>query len=145
MTRHEPPTFDATERRAASRRAWMRAPLAAAAAHACRVMPRRRREIDRMAVHATPTSKSATLAAAVALDVSTWTYAWDDPRVRHLGPMSQDFAAAFGLGSSDRRIDMVDYCGVLLTCVQVLHDRILALEAVSASPASEPVREEVNS
>ncbi len=35
-----------------------------------------------------------------ALPVATWRYHWEPPHVRHLGPMSQDFRAAFGLGLS---------------------------------------------
>ncbi len=55
----------------------------------------------------------ATLSAEQRLPVSVWTYGFDDDGVRHLGPMAQDFAAAFALGDDDRVIDMVDANGVV--------------------------------
>jgi len=63
------------------------------------------------------------------LPVSLWSYEWDDPTVRHLGPMAQDFAAAFGLGDTDVRINLLDECGVALVAIQALHRRVEALEA----------------
>ncbi|MFZ2173285.1 MAG: tail fiber domain-containing protein, partial [Rhodococcus sp. (in: high G+C Gram-positive bacteria)] len=52
-----------------------------------------------------PTSADDVLERLADLKISTWTYGFDHRSVRHLGPMAQDFAEAFGLGSSDRRID----------------------------------------
>ncbi len=62
------------------------------------------------------------------LPISTWSYTWD-PDVRHLGPMAQDFAAAFGLGDSDRRIWHLDEAGVALVAIQALHRKVTTLEA----------------
>ena len=62
---------------------------------------------------ARPISGHELLERLAALPVATWRYHWEPPEVRHLGPMSQDFRAAFGLGSDERRIDMVDANGVL--------------------------------
>lgn len=62
------------------------------------------------------------------LPISVWSYTFDDPTVRHLGPMAQDWAAAFGLGDTDRMIDMVDANGVALVCIQALHRRIVELQ-----------------
>lgn len=42
--------------------------------------------------------------------------------------MAQDFAAAFGLGSTDRRINMVDANGVCMASIQALHRRLVELE-----------------
>ncbi len=79
--------------------------------------------------HATPVSKDDVLRRVAALPVSTWTYGWDHPSVVHLGPMAQDFGAAFGLGSHDDRIELVDAAGVLLAAVQALNARVEHLEA----------------
>jgi hypothetical protein len=49
--------------------------------------------------------------------------------MRHLGPMAQDFHAAFGLGDSDRTINMVDANGVLIVAVQALYRWVMQLEA----------------
>src|SRR5204862_232069 len=56
----------------------------------------------------------AVLAGVRDLPISTWSYREDDPQVRHIGPMAQDFAAAFGVGDDDRRIHTVDANGVAL-------------------------------
>jgi hypothetical protein len=68
-----------------------------------------------------------------ALPISTWNYKTDPPTVRHLGPMAQDFAAAFGLGSSDTHIDVVDANGVVMVAIQALYKRLHALEAEVAA------------
>jgi len=67
------------------------------------------------------------------LPVATWRHHWEPPEVQHLGPMSQDFRAAFGLGDDERRIDMVDANGVLTVAVQALVRRVAALEAEFAA------------
>src|SRR3712207_5604619 len=71
------------------------------------------------------------------LPVSTWRYHWESHEVRHLGPMSQDFRAAFGLGDNERRISMVDANGVLTVAVQALYRRLTALEAEIAALRAE--------
>lgn len=66
------------------------------------------------------------------LPLLRWRYDGEPGAVRHLGPMAQDFHAAFGLGSSDRHIGMVDADGVALAAIQGLHaeanERLQALE-----------------
>ncbi|HEX6096944.1 MAG TPA: tail fiber domain-containing protein [Thermoanaerobaculia bacterium] len=57
------------------------------------------------------------------IPVSTWNYKTQDARVRHLGPMAQDFHAAFGVGEDSRRISGVDIDGVLLAAAQALEAR----------------------
>ena len=47
--------------------------------------------------------------------------------------MAQDFAAAFGLGNDDRRINMVDANGVVMVAIQALYRRLLTLEAEVAA------------
>ena len=80
-----------------------------------------------------PTDPDVILERLAALPVSLWTYAWDRPSVRHLGPMSQDFAAAFGLGWNERALDGVDTNGVLTVAVQALVARVKKLEAEVAA------------
>jgi len=71
--------------------------------------------------------------------VTTWNYKADAPTTRHLGPMAQDFFAAFELGDSDKAISTVDEGGVALAAAQALttrtdeqRQRIEALEAENA-------------
>ena len=65
----------------------------------------------------------------VALPISTWRYREDAPDVRHLGPMAQDFRAAFGLWDRDTMIFPLDATGVSMAAIQALHARLLAAEA----------------
>ena len=44
--------------------------------------------------------------------------------VRHMGPMAQDFHAAFGLGHDDKTISMLDAQGVALAAIQGLNARV---------------------
>ncbi len=74
------------------------------------------------------------------LPISSWSYRAEDATVRHLGPTSQDFRAAFGLGSDERSIGTVDADGVALAAAQALdartleqQQRIEALEAENAA------------
>jgi len=53
-----------------------------------------------------------------ALPISTWQYKTDDPETRHLGPMAQDFHAAFGLGPDETKIAPADMAGVALAAIQ---------------------------
>ena len=87
---------------------------------------------------ARPISGHELLERLAALPVATWRYHWEPPHVRHLGPMSQDFRAAFGLGDDERRIDMVDVNGVLTVAVQALVRRMAALETEVTALRSAP-------
>jgi hypothetical protein len=55
------------------------------------------------------------------LDVSTWRYATQEQPIRHMGPVSEDFYAAFGLGSGDSRISTIDADGVALAAIKGLY------------------------
>lgn len=61
------------------------------------------------------------------LPITTWNYRSDDPSVRHIGPMAQDFTSAFGVGSDDRTIHPMDGQGVALAAIQGLADQVAAL------------------
>jgi hypothetical protein len=61
----------------------------------------------------------AVLAAVATLPIERWSYRGET--ARHLGPMAQDFAAAFGLGPDDRHIFPLDAAGVALAALQGLH------------------------
>ncbi len=72
------------------------------------------------------------LERVAALPITTWSYRREDPSVRHLGPMAQDFKASFGLGATDRSIFVVDADGVALSSIQALYRRLQASEADNA-------------
>ena len=71
------------------------------------------------------------------MPISTWSYKTDAQGVRHLGPMAQDFHAAFGLGDDERSIATLDTSGVALAAVQALHARIEELKAELAEVRAE--------
>ncbi|MBL9105610.1 MAG: tail fiber domain-containing protein [Myxococcales bacterium] len=54
------------------------------------------------------------------LEITTWRYKQDPQGIRHLGPMAQDFKAAFGLGEGDTRIFPLDATGVSMAAIQAL-------------------------
>ena len=59
------------------------------------------------------------------LPISRWNYKTDASSVQHLGPMAQDFHAAFGLnGSDDKHLSAVDVQGVTLAAIQGLNQKL---------------------
>lgn len=71
----------------------------------------------------------AVLDALVALPVAAWTYRDDPHAARHIGPMAQDFRAAFEVGASERAIFQVDADGVSFAAIQALDAKLEDLEA----------------
>jgi hypothetical protein len=59
-----------------------------------------------------------------AIPMMKWTYKAEAPSTRHLGPMAQDFYAAFNLGEDDKHITTVDEGGVALAAIQGLNQKV---------------------
>jgi hypothetical protein len=76
-----------------------------------------------------PVDEQAVLDAVAKMPISTWSYKTDDPSVRHMGPMAQDFKAAFGLGDTDRAYHPVDANGVSFAAIQALYERVKEQDA----------------
>ncbi len=65
------------------------------------------------------------LAKVASLPVTKWNYKTDSQGVQHIGPMAQDFQAAFGLdGTDDKHISVVDEGGVALAAIQGLNQKL---------------------
>jgi len=64
------------------------------------------------------------LARVSALPISKWNLKVD-PCAQHIGPMAQDFYAAFGTGSDDKHIATVDADGVALAAIQGLNQKLI--------------------
>jgi hypothetical protein len=75
-----------------------------------------------------PVDRAEVLNKVAALPVSEWNYK-DDPGTRHIGPMAQDFYAAFGLGTDDKHIATVDADGVALAAIQALNAKLQEKES----------------
>jgi Chaperone of endosialidase len=69
------------------------------------------------------------LAKVAGLPISTWIYKADEAQATHLGPMAQDFAAAFGLGEDNLHIAPMDMAGVSLAAVQALNKQVSEKDA----------------
>jgi hypothetical protein len=80
------------------------------------------------------------LARVRELPIATWNYTADDPAVRHIGPMAQDFAALFGVGDDDRHIHPLDGQGVALAAIQGLSAELARLHQANAALAERLAR-----
>jgi len=70
-----------------------------------------------------PVDAKKVLAKVAALPLTEWNFK-TDTGVRHVGPMAQDFYAAFGLGFDDKHISTVDADGVALAAIQGLNEKV---------------------
>jgi hypothetical protein len=62
-----------------------------------------------------------------AMPITEWRYKVEDKGVKHIGPMSQDFHAAFSLnGADDKHIATIDEGGVALAAIQGLNEKLEA-------------------
>lgn len=57
------------------------------------------------------------------IPITRWNYK-DDPKAEHIGPVAQDFRAAFGLGTDEKTIATVDADGVALAAIQGLNTKL---------------------
>jgi len=99
-----------------------------------------------MKTNVVPLDDAAVLDKVAALPVSEWSYT-AERGVRHVGPMAQDFYAAFGVGEDDRHITSIDEDGVALAAIKALHSenarlssRLAKLEAKLDRLASRCIR-----
>jgi hypothetical protein len=69
------------------------------------------------------------LAKLEKMPISSWNYRGAPASERHLGPVAEDFHAAFGLGRSDRYIAPTDEAGIALATVKALQQELHARDA----------------
>jgi hypothetical protein len=84
-----------------------------------------------------PTDGRDVLAKLVAMPVSNWEWKTDGAQGhKHLGPMAQDFKAAFNLGGDDdKAISSTDAQGVALAAIKGLHAELMDRDARLAAQA----------
>lgn len=68
-----------------------------------------------------PVDPREVLERVSALGIARWNYKSEADSTQHVGPMAQDFHAAFGLGDSDKSIATIDADGVALAAIQGLY------------------------
>ena len=71
----------------------------------------------------TPIDNREILERVASLPISRWNFKTDE-QTRHIGPMSQDFYAAFNVGPDDKHIATVDEGGVALAAIQGLNQKL---------------------
>jgi hypothetical protein len=71
----------------------------------------------------TAVDAQAVLAKVAQLPIDEWSYKAESGQ-RHLGPVAQDFYAAFGLGADDKHISTVDEGGVALAAIKGLNAKV---------------------
>jgi trimeric autotransporter adhesin len=74
-----------------------------------------------------PVDGDEILEKLAAMPVATWHYKTEADSVLHIGPMAQDFKAAFGLGDSDKSIATVDADGVNMAAIQAMYQQVQQL------------------
>ena len=72
-----------------------------------------------------PVDSSTVLAKLAAMPVQLWNYQWEnDGATPNIGPMAQDFKAAFYPGRDDRGISTLEFDGVELAAIQGLNRKL---------------------
>ncbi len=72
----------------------------------------------------TSVDANSILAKVDALNISRWHYNRDNSGAAHLGPMAEEFYAAFGLGADDKHLAPTDLAGVAVASVKALNQRV---------------------
>jgi trimeric autotransporter adhesin len=84
-----------------------------------------------------PIDPRTVLAKVAALPVTEWNYKTEDKDSQHIGPMAQDFQAAFQLSADDKHISVVDEGGVALAAIQGLDQKVEEKDVRIQSQAAE--------
>jgi hypothetical protein len=71
-----------------------------------------------------PVDTAAILECVAKMPVQQWRFKAEAENVKHVGPMAQDFRAAFGLGAHETAIATVDADGVALAAIQGLNQKL---------------------
>jgi len=82
------------------------------------------------------------LDALMGVPISTWRYQGQPESVRHIGPMAQDFYAAFGMGENAHYIGTVDADGIALAAIQGLYQLVQEKDSQIIALQSENVTQE---
>ena len=64
------------------------------------------------------------LATVIALPMNVWNYKQDSGKVKHIGPMAQDFKRLFNVGQDDKTISTTDASGAAIAAIQGLNQKL---------------------
>ena len=79
-----------------------------------------------------PVDPTLILERVAKLPIQQWRFKTEIAEVKHVGPMAQDFRAAFGLGEISTAIATVDADGVALAAIQGLNRKLEEQRAENA-------------
>lgn len=82
--------------------------------------------------HFDPVDGEMVLTKLRAMPIERWSYR-SEPGVAHVGPVAQDFHAAFGLGVDDKTVGHLDLSGIALRAIQALEARTRDLAEENAA------------
>jgi hypothetical protein len=82
------------------------------------------------------------LAKLAAMPIESWNYKAQDASIRHIGPMAQDFYAAFGLGEDKLGIGTMDADGVAFAALKGLSELVKEKGAVIEQLKRQAARQE---
>jgi len=79
------------------------------------------------------------------LPVTKWNYKTDNPSIKHIGPVAQDFYSLFSLGNDDKSISSVDPSGVALVAIKELskENKVMKEQIESYKSQVQTLQEEV--
>jgi hypothetical protein len=69
------------------------------------------------------------------MPITQWNYKIDEDGIMHIGPVAQDFYAAFGLGYDDKTIAPIDEAGIALAAIKELHRKTKKIDELEAKIA----------
>ena len=72
-----------------------------------------------------PVDSRVMLQKVSGLPITEWNLISQPDSIRHIGPMAQDFQAAFGVGEDNRHISTSDADGVALAAIQGLNQVVM--------------------
>ncbi len=84
-----------------------------------------------------PVDSRLVLEEVARLPITTWRYKEGEGEVRHMGPMAEDFWAAFGIGYGNKTIADLDARGVALAAIQGLYTELRGRDATISALRSE--------
>ncbi len=86
-------------------------------------------------------NSEAVLEKLAVIPVQSWNYKWEaDTDTPHIGPMAQDFKAAFYPGRDDKSISTLEFDGVELAAIQGLNQKLNEKDAVIQQQIAEIAR-----
>jgi hypothetical protein len=71
-----------------------------------------------------PVNHHDVLAKVADMEITKWNYIRDEDDTTHIGPMAQDFYAAFGVGKNEKTISSTDVNGVAIASIKALKEQL---------------------